>query len=421
MKGFWGAAVAAVILLGACGGGPQGAGETEAETSAELATGVWRTVLKSPGGALPFRLEIAREGDGYRATAHNGAETLPFDRVSVNAEGAVVLALDHYESAFRAQLSESGKRMDGTWTKTTGPDKQAELEFFADHGQTHRFALDGDAPPAELGGRWAVTFANQGGEPEPAIAEFEQRGAHLQGTFLTPTGDYRFLEGGVEGDMLFLSCFDGGHAFLFKASLQPDGSLKGDFWSRDSWHDTWTAVPDPDAALPDPFAMSKIVNDSGAFRFSFPNLDGETIDQDHASLAGKVRLISVFGSWCPNCNDEAPFLQALYEEYRDRGFEAVGIAFELTEDVERSRRVLRRFQKRHGLDYPILLAGGSNDKAKAAEALPDLDRVIAYPTAILIDRQGKAVWVHTGFEGPGTGDNFETLQKKYRAAIEALL
>ncbi len=414
---FRGMAVMALLTVLACGRGVE---SPETAAAVELRTGVWRAVLQSPGGELPFRLEIGRDGDGYVASAHNGAETLALDRVEISGEGVVTLALDHYESVFTARLEEDGTRMAGEWTKTTGPDKQARLPFFADHGQTHRFALESAGAPADIGGRWAVTFANEG-EPEPAVAEFRQDGDRLLGTFLTPTGDYRFLEGGVAGDTLFLSCFDGGHAFLFRATLGADGTLTGDFWSRDSWHDTWTAVRDEDAALDDAYAMNKLTNDERLFRFSFPNLAGEVIDQDHPSLAGKVRLLTIFGSWCPNCNDEAPLLQELYDAYRDRGLVVVGLAFEMTEDAARSRKVLKRFQKRHGLDYPILLAGGSTSKTQAGEALPDIDRVIAYPTSILIGRDGKVEAIHTGFTGPGTGDRYGKLKEKYRARIEALL
>ncbi len=131
-------------------------------------------------------------------------------------------------------------------------------------------------------------------------------------------------------------------------------------------------------------------------------------------------MVNVFGSWCPNCNDEAPLLAEWYRRYRDRGLEIVGLAYEFTGDPERDRRLVRRFAKRYGIDYPLLLAGVS-DKAAAAETLPDLTAVLSYPTTIFIGRDGKVRKIHSGFAGPGTGRHHEELVAKLEAAIEELL
>ncbi len=386
----------------------------------ELKSGLWRVVMHSPGGELPFTLKVDRADGVLRATAHNDDETLAFDTVWVDDQGQVSFSIDHYESTFKGQLNPEGTRIDGTWRKVTGNEKWSQLDFHAEYNNTNRFELKTDQESASFGGRWAVVFANEGA-PEPAVAIFKQEDARLTGTFLTPTGDYRFLEGGVEGNRLFLSCFDGGHAFLFTADLQEDGSLTGDFWSKDTWHDTWTAHRDEEAALEDAFELTHLKEDAPGFRFQFPDMEGTMVAHDDPSLNGKVRLISIFGSWCPNCNDEAPFLQELYETYADQGFEVLGLAFEMTEDRERNVKILKRFMKKHGLSYRILQAGTSTDKAKAAQTLPDLQHVMSFPTTILIDRNGEVSSIHTGFSGPGTGEAHEALKKTYHEKIQALL
>ena len=66
----------------------------------------------------------------------------------------------------------------------------------------------------------------------------------VTGTFLTETGDYRYLEGVVDGDSLKLSCFDGSHAFLFHAALDQD-SFRGRFWSGTHWDRALGRVPEP--------------------------------------------------------------------------------------------------------------------------------------------------------------------------------
>lgn len=385
-----------------------------------VAEGAWRVVLASPGGDLPFMLTLTRQGSTYKATVHNGAEVIVLDRFEVDAQGALNFGIEHYETYFSGQLGANGTTMAGTWTKVIGLNKKAELPFSAQHGVTERFPTTSGQTPVDVSGTWSVSFDNHG-NPQPSVAVFNQEGNKLWGTFLTTTGDYRYLAGVVDGSRLALSCFDGGHAFLFTASLDAQQQLVGDFWSRDSWHESWSARRDPDAALPDSYQLTSLKAGLEQFHFNFPNLEGRMVAHDDANLLGKVRLISIFGSWCPNCNDEAPFLQELKQEYGSRGLEVLGLAFEMTGDKERDLRILKRFQKRHAVDYTILLAGGSTDKQKAAEALPGLDKLLSFPTTILVDRRGNVVSIHTGFSGPGTGPYYDMERERYRKKIEALL
>lgn len=244
----------------------------------------------------------------------------------------------------------------------------------------------------------------------------------MLGTFLTPTGDYRFLEGSYESGVLRLSTFDGSHAFLFQARSRPNGTLEGDFWSRDSYHATWTAerVPPETEILPDGWDQVSLTNDEGRFDFAFEDLDGETVTSEDERFDGKVVLVNLFGSWCPNCNDEAPLLAEWDERYRDDGLEIVGIAYEFTGDLERDRRQVRRYAERHGLDF-TLLVGGISSKQAAADTLPDLAEVDAYPTSVFIGRDGAVAGIYSGFAGPGTGEHHERLVEEMEGLIETLL
>ncbi|HET8945403.1 MAG TPA: TlpA disulfide reductase family protein, partial [Candidatus Polarisedimenticolia bacterium] len=273
----------------------------------------------------------------------------------------------------------------------------------------------------DVTGAWDVVFKDEKGETA-ARGEFERKGRALLGTFLTPTGDYRYLEGDYGDGVLRLSCFDGGHAFLFVARAQADGSLAGDFWSRTASHETWraTRARGTDSAMPDSFGMTSLKNPSGRLRFRFPDLDGHPVSLADARFQGKVVLVDLFGSWCPNCNDQAPVLAGLYRTYRDRGLEIVGLAYEMTGDPARDAVYVRKYAERHGITYPLLLAGTS-DKSEASETLPDLSGVLAFPTLVFVARDGSVKAIHTGFEGPGTGAHFTDLKAKYVATIERLL
>jgi thiol-disulfide isomerase/thioredoxin len=258
----------------------------------------------------------------------------------------------------------------------------------------------------------------------PARGEFHQDRvtSRVTGTFLTPTGDYRYLEGSYEHGLLRLSTFDGAHAFLFQARASSDGKLAGDFWQRDAYHATWTATRSDDAGatLPDGWKDVGIAEAQGHFRFRFPDLDGRLVASDEQRFRGKVVLVNIFGSWCPNCNDEAPLLAAWDRKYRAKGLEIVGLAFEFTGDAARDREMVRRFAQRYGIKYTLLLAGVS-DKQKASAALPAITRVNAYPTSIFIGRDGRVRKIYSGFAGPGTGAHFDALKRELEKEIGALL
>lgn len=408
----------ALVLALACA--PQA--EVGEGVSADL-TGSWRAVLESPGGELPFGLDISASAGELVAVAVNGEERAPFSSVEVDGRN-VRLAFDYYDSEITAVLE--GQRLEGRWSKVV-PEGASTLPFRAERVPAGRAAVrfqprQGrvDRPTQSISGTWAVEFTDEDGT-EIARGEFQEAEDGVTGTFLTPTGDYRFLVGDFDGELLRLSTFDGGHAFLFRAHLE-DGELVGDFWSRDSYHATWRARPisEDQEVLPDAWALVGLTNEKGRFGFAFPDPDGQLVTSEDPRFADKVVLVNIFGSWCPNCNDKAPLLADWHRRYRDRGLEIVGLAYEFTGDFERDGRQVRRFAERHGIDFPLLVAGVS-DKTKAAQTLTDLTAVIAYPTSVFIGRDGKVRSIHTGFSGPGTGEHFVALVAELEAELERLL
>jgi thiol-disulfide isomerase/thioredoxin len=395
--------------------------------------GEWRAVLESPGGELPFRLRIEeREAGSLIAVAVNGDEVVPIETARATGD-RVVLRFDHYDSEIAATLSGDGREMRGTWVRQAGRERPA-MNFRAVRGPAPRFRSDEGAPAMGAAGKAAgaaaqdVVFTDDEGE-SPARGEFHVDGDRLLGTFLTPTGDYRYLEGDYNDGALRLSCFDGAHAFLFHAKREADGTLAGDFWSRGAYHATWRArraAGAPAAAagaapfMPDPFALTVLKNPTGRLNFAFPDVEGRKVSSSDARFSGKVVLVDIFGSWCPNCNDQAPVLVELYRRYHDRGLEIVGLAYEMTGVPARDAVFVKKHADRYGITYPLLLAGTS-DKAEASLTLPDLSGVLAFPTLIFVGRDGAVAAIHTGFEGPGTGRHFEDLKTRYVKLIESLL
>jgi thiol-disulfide isomerase/thioredoxin len=329
------------------------------------------------------------------------------------------------DSAILAVVSNYGNSMSGEWIKT-GSKGASHMPFRATRGELPRFQPAPAAKPtsvADVSGIWKAAFVDADGT-SPARGEFHQDAGtnHVVGTFLTPTGDDRYLEGSFENGVLRLSTFDGAHAFLFQARAASDGTLAGDYWSRDSYHATWTATrtDDAGAALPDGWKDVALTNAEGRFQFRFPDLDGHSVSLSDERFRGKVVLVNIFGSWCPNCNDEAPLLAAWDRKYRGQGLEIVGLAYELTGRAARDREMVERFAKRHNIGYTLLLAGVS-DKAKASATLPDITRVLAFPTSIFVGRDGKVRKIYSGFAGPGTGKHYDELRAEIESLIETML
>ena len=398
------------LLLQACS-------EAEPRTEGALAEGPWRAVLSSPGGPLTFGMEFAPEGPrDLRLTLVNGEERR--DAGLVQRDGAVVsIEIPPYRSRLVANVTDGGEGLEGRWERDRGAGHEEQLAFAAIAGPVpHRSELLSPEEAEALTGRWSVRFED---DEDRAVGVFEARAdGTARGTFLTTLGDHRYLDGRFDGRHLHLSCFDGAHAFLFSAALEGE-TLRGDFWSRDSYHTTWTATKDAGAALPDDFALTRWTGGEDALAsLSFPDVDGTSRRLDDPTFAGDARLLVVFGSWCPNCNDLSEYLVELDARYERLSI--LGLAFEYGDDPEAQRAAVRDYLAHHGASYPALVCG-TVDKERASAALPILDRVRAYPTTVFMDGRGRVSAVHTGFSGPATGERHQRLRERFESEIESLL
>ncbi len=381
--------------------------------------GSWRGSLLSPGGPLTFGLEFVEEADGLRAVILNGTERRPAGLVTKTDTG-VEFRIPPYQSRIVATNEVTGSgtaSLIGVWERDRGKGMAEVLPFAAINDATPPAIpeLSGDAA-AGMSGRWAVTFE---GDDDLSVGVFNvERSGRATGTFLTTLGDYRYLAGYSDGQSLHLACFDGAHAFLFRAKMTDGGDLDGEFWSRDSYHTTWTATKSKDAALPDDFELTQWTGGIPLSDVRFPDVEGTVRGLDDEGFRSKARLLVVFGTWCPNCNDLTEYLVELDAQYPDLGI--VGIAFEMGDDPAAHARAVRDYATHHGATYPILI-GGISDKAAASKAFPLVDRVRAYPTTVFMDGEGNVSAVHTGFSGPATGDAHETLKLRFESEIESLL
>ena len=399
-------ALSAVAVLAACH-----------RAAPEVKMGTYRAVLQVPGGDLPFGLELSNQGSATVGYLVNGKERLPLSEVKIDGKH-LEIRMPGYETRLTAEAVGDQLHGEVYLDKLGGKDQHIPLQ--ATWGVGYRFFANPTSTYANMSGRWAVSLVDDSGAAEVAVGEFAQSADVVTGTFLTATGDQRFLAGQVQGDELYLSTFDGGHVFLYKATLAADGSLAGDYWSGLKYHEKWTAKRDPNAALPDAYQLTAMRTGAQSFDFAFPDLAGNTVSSQDPKFRGKVLIVALAGSWCPNCHDEAAFLAPLYKEYRARGLEIVSLMFEHFGDFQRAAAATQRFRQNYGIEYTTLIAGIS-DKDEAAKKLPMLDRVYAFPTTIFIDRKGKVRKIHTGFSGPATGEHYTQFVNEVKATLEQLL
>lgn len=137
----------------------------------------------------------------------------------------------------------------------------------------------------------------------------------------------------------------------------------------------------------------KIALPGKTLKWNVVRLDGKPFDAE--SLVGKVVLVDFWGTWCIPCREETPELIALYEKYRSKGFEIVGVNTGTQGDQKPG--VVKRYVEEIAFDgkkisWPIVLDGASTE--------PDAIKMSEYygiemlPEKILIGRDGKVVKVN---------------------------
>lgn len=278
------------------------------------------------------------------------------------------------------------------------------IPFVAFFGQSERFKRSGKKPVTDLTGRWNCKFEAGTDDQYDAIGEFIQDGEHLAGTFLTETGDYRYLEGIVQGNEFKLSCFDGAHAFLFEGKISGQDSIQGTFLSGKHYSAFWTGLRDDTASLRDPLQINFFDNREKA-EFKGLDLKGDPVSTFDRSYADKSKVIILMGTWCPNCRDANNFIKGYLSDHPGIQDSIIfqAIAFEAYKDNGKNLAALEQYVKKMELPYPVWL-GGNKDKDEASRAVKVLDQVKSYPTMIFLDKDDKIRYVHTGFNGPATSE-----------------
>ncbi len=392
---------------------------THVSFSQKLKEGTWRGILQlNDSVQLPFNFNVKKippsVSDIFWIEIMNAEERIRVDEISFRAD-SVFIKMPVFDSEFK--LKNYGDSLRGVWINYARVNKNS-IPFSAKVNDSRRF-LEPPTKPVEKEDRWKVIFSPNTKDEYFVIAEIKTESGMATGTFLTETGDYRYLEGYYAYGKLMLSCFDGAHAFLFSAKSS-EKNLTGDFYSGSHWHEKWSGTLDDKFQLANPDSLTFVKPGFGKIDFTFKNTEGKEVSLSDAKFKTKVVIVQLMGSWCPNCMDETKFLSEIYPEYNEKGLEIVALAFEKATNFEKAKSNVERLKKRYNVQYEFLLTEKTG-KDQASQALPMLNVVMSFPTTIYIDKKGRVRKIHTGFTGPGTGSHYQDFSDTTLLFLEKLL
>jgi len=384
--------------------------------------GLWDAVIVASGTEIPFRFEIASQGSQIEGSFFEG------DRKVGSSSGRLVndvLTLEYEHLNTTLELKVNGGELIGTYKNNRAGARPQDVRM-----RRFKAIASGEGNVPQLAGNWEMRrIAEEVTAPRDTRTWrvfLRQSGAELSGTILRVDGDTGTLVGHWQDGKLVLSHFAGERPNLFEATLNPDGTMAVTL--NGNAHYLVARTSDARAkgipAPPDPSRYTNIKHPAEPFHFSFPDMAGKTVADTDPQFQGKVVILAIGGSWCPNCHDEAPFLSELYRDYHAKGLEIVGLMFENDPDPKVYRPRVQSFIKRYDVKYPMLFCGTTNPTPTSktiADALPEIVNFGAYPTSIYLGRDGKVRSVHAGFASPATGQEHERLKKELRELIEQLL
>jgi thiol-disulfide isomerase/thioredoxin len=393
--------IALVVLLSAAG--------VAAQSKTPSLAGRWDAVVTANKTEIPFQFEIGADGNAVRGSFFNG------DRRITSTSGTFddnVLTLDFAQMASRLKLTLADGAFSGEYQRARG----APYPVRATKAKAATPQRTANVP--SIDGTWIVTARSNKGETAWRFIA-KQNGPDVSATILRVDGDTGTLTGSFRDGRFVLSHFSGARPLLLEVTPAADGTitLKQNGTTELVGAREGNARAAAIGAPTDPAYHTSVRDANEPFVFAFPDLTGRIVSNTDPKFAGKVVLVNISGSWCPNCHDEAPFLSALYKKYRAKGLEIVALSFEEEDQLKNPTRV-RAFMNTYGIEYTVLIPGIPDD---APAKLPQAVNLNAFPTTFVLGRDGRVKAVHAGFPSPGSGVFYTKAEKEMTELVERLL
>jgi peroxiredoxin len=382
--------------------------------------GIWRGVFDVNGDPLPFNFEVrGKSAKDATIILINGSRRDEF-KVEQRSADTIFVKMNTYDAALEAKVESSG-RLVGVYKSLVPSQRGGDLPFVGEYGKAYRFIEPAKnvAPKTDLNGKWAIQIISK--EPgNNQVALIKQSGNKLTGVFMTVVGDTRELEGTVQGNEFYLSGFTGPSPLLIKGTIDEEGAING-VMARGIYRTTkFEGRKQTDVELPDPYQLTYLKPGVTKLDFTFPNVEGKPVSLSDAKYQGKVVIVEIIGTWCPNCTDQTRFLAPWFKENQHRGVEAIAVAFEQEDSLDYARYTLGKFKDFFDIRYDLVF-GGIADKKVATEKLGGINFMAAFPTTILIDRKGEIRQIYTGYTGDITGDYYKDYVARFNETLDTLL
>jgi thiol-disulfide isomerase/thioredoxin len=380
--------------------------------AAQSISGLWDATVTVNNGALeiPFRFEISGSGSNVKGSFFNGDDKTTSTSGSLE-NGRLTLNFDELGTKLEATVKEG--RLEGQYSRGT---RGAPYPFAA-----RRFtpASAGEANVPSIAGLWNVQVGKSSKGEAAWQLIVRQAGAEVSAVILRIDGDTGTLTGSFRDGKFALSHFSGARPLRLELTPAPDGTLAV-VQNTDKPLTAMRAEQADAKGLPkpsDPTRFTSVKDPTEPFRFSFPDLDGKIVSNTDPRFAGKVLIVAIGGSWCPNCHDETPFLVELYKKYRKQGLEIVELSFEEEAQIKNPVRV-KAFNKRYGVEYTVLIPG---EPKELNDKVPQGVNLNSFPTTFFIGRDGRVRSAHAGFAGKASGKFHTELKEEVTALVERLL
>jgi len=387
---------------------------------AQEIAGHWIGTATVHGQQVPVALDLSaptEEGE-IRGGFVNGGESSQSSSGELRGNH-LLLHFNYFARKLEGELTPDA--FTGTYGGATGT--PVPIELHPEHAgkraawpaEAKTAGIDGDweiavkSPKGESAWTLRVTPAPESGRIKAVILRIDGDTGGLYGGFDEAAGEYR------------VSHFSAAGPALYSFKPQPGETLLVTNLLRDGQQ--WTARRPAEArkeALAPPTRATEqtgVVDPAEPLHFSGVSLTGGTVTEGDPRFKGKVVIVAVGGSWCPNCHDEAPFLVELYHRFHARGLEIVNLSFEEEDELKNPER-LRAFVAKYGIPYTVLLVGTPEElNAK----LPQGKNLNCWPTSFFIGRDGLVKETHAGFSGPATGSAHVELETETNKLVEGLL
>ena len=359
---------------------------------------------------LPFNFSVTNDST---LVVQNSSEIVDFSIVYSN--DSIFIKSKVFEGFIKGVLVEN--KINGFFT-IESLDRSVP---FSSYKNNNRFNIDFDENKKLTLNRWKFTFNPNKDNASFSVGIFNSIGKNeISATFRTTTGDYGYMHGGYKENKIVLSTFNGSRAYLFEAEMNKD-SIEGVMYAGNHSKTIVKGVLDNDFELSNEYSLTSLKGKNQKFDFSFENTLGKLISIDDKFYDGKSMVVQLMGSWCSNCLDESKFYVDYMNKNELKDIEFVALAFEYAKTKDDALNSIQKLKKQLGINYPILLAQyGSSDKSKALEKFPMFNKIISYPTTIFLDKNKDVIKIHTGFNGPATGEKYTEFINEFNSTIKFL-